>query len=149
MDDQEIDNDLGGVFLEKFLAELARGPVGAALLDLASGKRRIRVAQHPTRAGWVVTTEEVETAAGEAPGAGARLARVMEAETHGCSRAADDLLLSRPSMCSRCLNGPCVYGPDFEPARSGEQSIAAPRPQVPKREAQDMGKPPVGWAFDP
>lgn len=60
MTDHLDDGAEAGEFLEKFLTELARGPLGAALLDLAAGRSRIVVKQHATKSGWVIETEKIE-----------------------------------------------------------------------------------------
>lgn len=47
-------------YVLKLLTTIADGPVGALLLDMAEGRRRIVIKQHLTGSGWVVETELVE-----------------------------------------------------------------------------------------
>lgn len=39
---------------------LATGPHAQTLLDVAAGKRRVRLVQHPTLSGWLIETEVVD-----------------------------------------------------------------------------------------
>jgi hypothetical protein len=38
----------------------ANGPHAQTILDVAAGKRRLRLVQHPSLSGWVIDTEAVE-----------------------------------------------------------------------------------------
>lgn len=52
-------SDEGLLLLERFLTELARGPLGAALLELAAGRSQIVVKQHASKSGWVIRAEAI------------------------------------------------------------------------------------------
>lgn len=60
----EVDDE----FLQRLLAEICCGPIGAAMMAVAKGERQVVIKQHPSRSGWVVSTEAVTPSAFCAPG---------------------------------------------------------------------------------
>lgn len=49
----EVDDE----FLQRLLAEICRGPIGEAMMAVAKGERQVVIKQHPSKSGWVVSTE--------------------------------------------------------------------------------------------
>lgn len=64
MDRNHYDTRVSENYVASLLTELAQGPIGAALVELAGGRAQIVVRENMAGAGWIVRVEAIAETTG-------------------------------------------------------------------------------------